>query len=124
MASQALQVLLCGQCLAFQVHIVKKAKKWECKLCGTKQSVIQVFGTGSGAECRILVQKLNESRHISEAAARRNLTGSEEFNFEENSARQEDQGETQLVESQTLHTGRVSKWDVYLDQDPSTNRLY
>nr|CAD7261113.1 unnamed protein product [Timema shepardi] len=45
-----------------QVQIVKKSNKWECKMCGEKQSVKQVYGRGSGKDCRAHVQKLNELR--------------------------------------------------------------
>uniref|UniRef100_A0A3B3YLB1 MRN complex-interacting protein N-terminal domain-containing protein n=1 Tax=Poecilia mexicana TaxID=48701 RepID=A0A3B3YLB1_9TELE len=41
---------------------VKKAKKWSCKLCGEKQSLLKEFGRGSGADCRRHVQKLNAMR--------------------------------------------------------------
>ena len=39
---QEFQVLRCCSCETFQVHQVKKVLKWECKLCGQKQSVIKV----------------------------------------------------------------------------------
>lgn len=41
---------------------VKKSKKWNCKLCGEKQSVIKEFGRGSGVDCRRHVQKVNARR--------------------------------------------------------------
>ncbi|XP_021345616.1 uncharacterized protein DDB_G0290685-like isoform X2 [Mizuhopecten yessoensis] len=41
---QEFQVLRCYQCSTFQVHQVKKAKKWSCKMCGEKQSVIKIGG--------------------------------------------------------------------------------
>ncbi|XP_033727064.1 uncharacterized protein LOC117316536 [Pecten maximus] len=59
---QEFQVLRCYQCSTFQVHQVKKAKKWSCKMCGEKQSVIKVFGRGVAADCRRHVQKLNSLR--------------------------------------------------------------
>lgn len=36
--------------------------KWSCKLCGLKQSLKAVLFKGSGKECRLHVQKLNESK--------------------------------------------------------------
>nr|CAD7437458.1 unnamed protein product [Timema bartmani] len=45
-----------------EVQIVKKSNKWECKMCGEKQSVKQVYGRGSCKDCRAHVQKLNELR--------------------------------------------------------------
>lgn len=43
----------------YQVHIVKKAPKWNCKVCNAKQSVNQVYFQGSGRDCRLQVQQLN-----------------------------------------------------------------
>lgn len=59
---QEFQVLQCYKCETFQVHQVKKALKWICKLCGEKQSVKKVYGRGSGVDCRKHVQQLNTRR--------------------------------------------------------------
>ncbi|CAL8113473.1 unnamed protein product [Orchesella dallaii] len=60
---QTFHVLVCVECKTFQVHIVKKSSnKWNCKICNTKQSVLQVYAKGTGAECREVVQKLNQAR--------------------------------------------------------------
>ncbi|XP_062332152.1 MRN complex-interacting protein [Osmerus eperlanus] len=59
---QEFHVLKCYSCEAFQVQQVKKSKKWNCKMCGEKQSIIKVFGRGSGVDCRRHVQKLNTRR--------------------------------------------------------------
>ncbi|KAG8438969.1 hypothetical protein GDO86_005232 [Hymenochirus boettgeri] len=56
---QEFQVLCCFSCQTFQVHQVKKSKKWSCKLCGEKQSLVKIYGQGSGVDCRQHVQKLN-----------------------------------------------------------------
>ncbi|XP_071143510.1 MRN complex-interacting protein-like [Mytilus edulis] len=56
---QEFNVLQCYKCQTFQVHQVKKSTKWNCKLCGEKQSIKKVFGRGSGYDCRQHVQKLN-----------------------------------------------------------------
>lgn len=48
--------------MAQQVHQTKKANKFECKLCGEKQSIKRHYGLGTGKECRIHVQKLNGIR--------------------------------------------------------------
>lgn len=42
---QEFRVLKCIECETFQVDIVKKAKKWMCKVCGQKQSVKYVYET-------------------------------------------------------------------------------
>ncbi|KXJ75016.1 hypothetical protein RP20_CCG012475 [Aedes albopictus] len=57
---QELRVVCCFQCRKFQSDIVKKAKKWTCKLCGAKQSLVKEYTRGSGRECRLLVQQLSE----------------------------------------------------------------
>ncbi|VDI70533.1 Hypothetical predicted protein [Mytilus galloprovincialis] len=56
---QEFNVLQCYKCQTFQVHQVKKSTKWNCKLCGEKQSIKKVLGRGSGYDCRQHVQKLN-----------------------------------------------------------------
>ncbi|XP_055841205.1 MRN complex-interacting protein [Episyrphus balteatus] len=56
---QEIRVLRCYKCKMYQVDIVKKAKKWQCKLCQEKQSVFKEFFRGSGADCRLKVQELN-----------------------------------------------------------------
>ncbi|XP_076685467.1 uncharacterized protein LOC143377719 [Andrena cerasifolii] len=56
---QELNVLHCSSCKMYQVHIVKKAKEWQCKVCNVKQFVGRVFFQGSGKDCRVQVQKLN-----------------------------------------------------------------
>uniref|UniRef100_A0A3P8QE71 MRN complex-interacting protein N-terminal domain-containing protein n=1 Tax=Astatotilapia calliptera TaxID=8154 RepID=A0A3P8QE71_ASTCA len=38
------------------------ARKWSCKLCGEKQSLLKEFGRGNAADCRRHVQKLNAMR--------------------------------------------------------------
>uniref|UniRef100_A0A674ATC4 MRN complex-interacting protein N-terminal domain-containing protein n=1 Tax=Salmo trutta TaxID=8032 RepID=A0A674ATC4_SALTR len=55
---QEFHVLRCYSCQTYQVQQVKKSKKWNCKLCGEKQS----FGRGSGVDCRRHVQKVNARR--------------------------------------------------------------
>ncbi|KAG5263927.1 hypothetical protein AALO_G00270190 [Alosa alosa] len=59
---QEFHVLRCFACETFQVQQVKKAKKWNCKMCGEKQSVIKEYGRGTGVDCRQHVQKLNSLR--------------------------------------------------------------
>ncbi|XP_076752240.1 uncharacterized protein LOC143424208 [Xylocopa sonorina] len=57
--SQQMNVMHCSSCKAYQVHIVKKAKKWRCKICNFQQLFKEVYFQGSGKDCRIFVQKLN-----------------------------------------------------------------
>ncbi|CAG4963312.1 unnamed protein product [Parnassius apollo] len=59
---QLFQVLRCYKCLVFQIHQTKKSNKFQCKMCGEKQSIKRHYGLGSGKECRLHVQKLNAVR--------------------------------------------------------------
>uniref|UniRef100_A0A2A4K4J4 MRN complex-interacting protein N-terminal domain-containing protein n=1 Tax=Heliothis virescens TaxID=7102 RepID=A0A2A4K4J4_HELVI len=59
---QIFQVLRCYKCSVFQVHQTKKSNKWECKLCGEKQSIKRHYGLGTAKDCRLHVQKLNGMR--------------------------------------------------------------
>ncbi|KAG4069629.1 hypothetical protein HA402_014652 [Bradysia odoriphaga] len=63
---QTIHVVQCYSCQMYQVDIVKKAPKWTCKLCGEKQSLKKVFCQGSGKECRLQVQRLNELKGSTE----------------------------------------------------------
>lgn len=57
--TQKFNVIRCFSCSTFQVHQMKKSQKWACKVCGEKQSLMKIYGQGTGAECRQHVQKLN-----------------------------------------------------------------
>ncbi|CAH8443940.1 unnamed protein product [Dicrocoelium dendriticum] len=52
-------VLRCAKCLLFQVHQTRKDRKWVCKVCFTKQSVLKVFAEAPARDCRTIVQQLN-----------------------------------------------------------------
>lgn len=43
-------VVQCYQCKTFQVDQEKKAKKWQCKLCGEKQSLQRIFARSHSAK--------------------------------------------------------------------------
>lgn len=60
--SQEMNVLCCYSCQMFQVHIVKKEKKWQCKVCNEKQSIRRVYFQGLGKDCRLYVQQLNSQK--------------------------------------------------------------
>ena len=65
-------VLRCFQCRHFQVIQRRKDRKWTCKLCGGRQSIIKVFASSERAkDCRLVVQELNMRRgRWSRASAR------------------------------------------------------
>ncbi|XP_060693380.1 MRN complex-interacting protein isoform X1 [Hemiscyllium ocellatum] len=112
--AQRFQVLRCCFCKMYQVQQVKKSKKWNCKLCEAKQSVLKVYGQGSGADCRRHVQKLNmlqgERMQTVEAAA---------CSIEEPAFANTDCNCQRLCTvSEQLESSASSRWSVYLDQTP------
>ncbi|XP_014220577.1 MRN complex-interacting protein [Trichogramma pretiosum] len=52
-------VVKCYSCKKFQVQLKKKAKKWKCVVCGSKQDLMTIFFTGQPCDCRVNVQNLN-----------------------------------------------------------------
>ncbi|XP_026041519.1 MRN complex-interacting protein isoform X1 [Astatotilapia calliptera] len=101
---QEFHIVRCFRCQSFQVQQVKKARKWSCKLCGEKQSLLKEFGRGNAADCRRHVQKLNAMRGaMMEEQERRSWSLWE----------QEQQEEQQEDEEQTDEP--VSRWSKYLD---------
>lgn len=114
---QELHVLRCYSCQAFQVHTVKKSRKWDCKMCGEKQSVKKVYGRGSGKDCRLHVQRLNEMRMKQEGH------GCQKFPFQEECSEdpaavhcvQEERPRYNSGESHFV-TSHCSKWSRYLDK--------
>ncbi|GAB6023906.1 hypothetical protein CHUAL_008642 [Chamberlinius hualienensis] len=68
--SQQFRVVRCYKCNMFQVDQVKKAIKWNCKICHEKQSTKKIYGLGSGKDCRSIVQKLNLEKGFSEEKIR------------------------------------------------------
>ncbi|XP_069753935.1 MRN complex-interacting protein [Narcine bancroftii] len=103
------QALRCCQCRAFQVQQVKKSKKWNCKLCGEKQSVLKVYGQGSGADCRHHVQKLNMLRGLTMEAATWPI---------EEPAYSSDDCQAQNFCVVGGQSQEANHWSVYLDQKP------
>ncbi|XP_039629981.1 MRN complex-interacting protein [Polypterus senegalus] len=83
--AQIFQVLRCFSCKTFQVHQVKKSKKWSCKLCGENQSLQKVYGQGTGADCRRHVQKLNKIQGESIMSSEFNERQQQEAFFESQS---------------------------------------
>ncbi|MCI4379752.1 hypothetical protein PGIGA_G00231850 [Pangasianodon gigas] len=111
---QEFHVLRCFSCKTFQVQQVKKSKKWSCKMCGEKQSLIKEYGRGTGADCRRHVQKLNSLRgellQVENERAWTQWEKEEECEVEVGSG-----DETQSWE-QKGQTQVVSRWSKYVDQ--------
>ncbi|XP_048345802.1 MRN complex-interacting protein isoform X3 [Sphaerodactylus townsendi] len=107
--AQQFQVLRCSFCHVFQVHQVKKSKKWNCKICDEKQSVLKVFGQGSGSDCRHHVQKLNLLLGEREQAPVNML-----WHTEEPEERDNKKTVAQLEEQLDWQEEKVSRWNKYL----------
>ncbi|XP_007542873.2 MRN complex-interacting protein isoform X1 [Poecilia formosa] len=103
---QDFHVVRCFRCQSFQVQQVKKAKKWSCKLCGEKQSLLKEFGRGSGADCRRHVQKLN---------AMRGAKMEEQEAHTWSLCEQEEEEEQQQPAGDQVRPAQVSRWSKYLD---------
>ncbi|XP_046741425.1 MRN complex-interacting protein [Diprion similis] len=97
---QELNVLQCFSCKMFQVHIVKKAKKWQCKICNEMQSIQHVYYQGSGQDCRLQVQHLNLMKNTANQRKSDVSDVSSEMEVKENV----------ITERPTPH----SKWTKYL----------
>ncbi|XP_032685691.1 MRN complex-interacting protein isoform X3 [Odontomachus brunneus] len=104
--SQEMNILCCYSCKMYQVHIVKKARKWQCKLCGEKQSVKQIYFQGSGKDCRLHVQRLNslKTNELFSAVVSEQDVSNTHYNTSLNVS--EMSGSDKVIES---------KWTKYLD---------
>ncbi|KAM4035926.1 MRN complex-interacting protein [Anomaloglossus baeobatrachus] len=111
---QEFQVLRCYSCHFFQVHPVKKNKKWSCKLCGEKQTLLKVYGQGSGADCRHHVQKLNRLQGQVEQAA----TSTDGENHP-NTVSNEHIGEESNESLEASQEAARSRWNKYLEEKNS-----
>ncbi|XP_023815308.1 MRN complex-interacting protein [Oryzias latipes] len=108
---QEFHVVRCFSCQSFQVQQVKKVKKWLCKLCGQKQSLLKEFGRGSGADCRRHVQTLNAMRGA--MMEEEHCTWASQAQLDEE---EEEEGEQQ-VEVEVAAAKEVSlgsRWSKYL----------
>ncbi|XP_058452065.1 MRN complex-interacting protein [Malaya genurostris] len=115
---QELRVVRCYQCKKFQSDIVKKALKWTCKLCGSKQSLKKEFARGSGRECRLLVQQLSSremnNHRLEELVAEHFLTGQltiPNINAEES--------ERMISHCENSRVVGTSKWAVFQKGEPT-----
>ncbi len=103
---QEFQVVRCFSCQTFNSDIVKKKNdKWQCKMCGEKQSVKHVFCVFANAkDCREAVQELNCRR------------GQRDENHE--SVLVSDEPECNMNEidmaSKIVMVGNMSRWSKYL----------
>ena len=53
-------VLQCCDCAQFCVQATTKNRKWSCRVCGKKQSIVKVYGRGpQAAQVRAIAQRLS-----------------------------------------------------------------
>ncbi|XP_063784607.1 MRN complex-interacting protein isoform X2 [Pseudophryne corroboree] len=110
---QEFQVLRCFSCQTFQVHQVRKSQKWACKLCGEKQSLLKVYGRGSGADCRRHVQKLNLLQgEVGQAAS-----CPDERNVQNAISDSDNCDDTQGGMGASQEASAVSRWNKYLEEN-------
>ncbi|KAK3927958.1 MRN complex-interacting protein, partial [Frankliniella fusca] len=114
---QELHVLRCFSCRTFQVQIVKKVPKWQCKVCNEKQSVLKVYAKGSGKDCRQYVQDLNMQQGA--LAEENSSVNSTEYV-------QNEEAETHPeIKNQSNFNNQTSKWSEYIDpKTDSPSSLY
>lgn len=97
----------CYSCGTFQAKQRTKSKKWNCKLCGSKQSLRKVYACSSkAADIRPIVMNLNMAR------SHQNL----EDEADEDESNEQHQT-VLLPEDQTeakMGGNAGSKWDAYL----------
>ncbi|XP_034242854.1 MRN complex-interacting protein [Thrips palmi] len=107
---QEQHVVRCYACKKFQVQIVKKVPKWQCKVCSEKQSLMKVYAQGSGKDCRLHVQNLNMQQGL--------LMSQETPNYESPDSHYEDEPFFDTDSQVVLN--KVSKWSDYLDDNGPT----
>ena len=84
---QTTDVVCCASCSTFQVQLRGATKKrWSCSLCGTKQSYVRVFASGSAKELRPIVQSLNMSRGTASEEAAAQAASSHHNTYYDNAA--------------------------------------
>lgn len=56
------------ECESFQVIQRTQQSRFMCRLCGSKQSITRVFGSGAAKDLRPICQKLNSAREVMDMA--------------------------------------------------------
>ncbi|KAH8331821.1 hypothetical protein KR074_004977 [Drosophila pseudoananassae] len=107
-------VLQCNQCQMYQGSLVRKAKKWDCKICGQKQDLITEIFRGSGPECRAKVQHLNLERGKREEQRKNTLVHTAQVHS--NRIPDEDTTERENIPQEK----KPSKWASYVDEPLET----
>ena len=96
-------------------------------MCGEKQSIKQVFFTGSGKDCRMHVQTLNfQYKDQNRNACKRDTS------FKTVICAQDDDTESEnrcyslegLVEKQPEHNSRINRWEMFIERQPGIVVFY
>lgn len=92
---------------------MKKANKWECKICRQKQNLLKEFFRGSGPECRAKVQQMNLERGKQEEQIEENLflTAQQQLDQEECTVEAGQENNVQPPPKKTKN-----KWANYVDE--------
>ncbi|CAF0765886.1 unnamed protein product [Brachionus calyciflorus] len=118
---QIFNIVKCYQCNMYQVDIDKKStNKWTCKLCGSKQSLKQIFFQGESKDCRLKVQQLNEmGSKIQEQIAETKLNYLEnQTNQQQHQNSYENNSNVSYQQQNILSNAtKVSKWARFLTND-------
>ena len=118
---QTFNIVKCYNCSTYQVDINKKStNKWQCKLCGSKQTLKQVFyESDSAKDCRERVKQLNSlngERQMQQQNANlaRHLN-SNTNNYDDDEYEQDNTSNyNQSTFNQSSSNNKVSKWAKYL----------
>ncbi|XP_058824042.1 MRN complex-interacting protein [Topomyia yanbarensis] len=114
---QELRVVRCYHCMKFQTDIVKKAPKWTCKMCGSKQSLVKEFVRGSGRECRLFVQQLSgremDEQRLEQLVAEQVMEGHIELLH--NPVQEE--SERVASHQESIRVEGISKWENFRVKD-------
>ncbi|XP_031571053.1 MRN complex-interacting protein-like [Actinia tenebrosa] len=114
---QEFNVLKCFSCKRFQVHQVKKANKWICKVCGEKQSISRIYGQGSAPDCRKHVQKLNKIQGEREQLIAEKVI---DANVEEFDCCDDEETDTEKLEQENFSNKRDqagSRWQKFIETE-------
>lgn len=109
----------CFNCHMFQVQQVRKDRKWNCKTCGSKQSIIKVYASHSNAALvRPIVQNLNMKRGTLEEELK--SSSSNHGHDDDDDHDNNDDGDER--ESDYQNNGRsafssANKWSKYMDDN-------
>ena len=120
---QTFNIVKCYNCSTYQVDINKKStNKWQCKLCGSKQTLKQVFyESDSAKDCRERVKQLNslngerQMQQQNANLARHLNSNTNNYDYDNDEYEQDNTSNyNQSTFNQSSSNNKVSKWAKYL----------